>query len=141
NDFVTIVFNESGHNYKFDTIPSHFNYINIVISPHSQRHLSQPLNSPTNNTYTFYKVTMQRRTDMPEIGPITEFKMISASALSAFVLAIALHANIFSQVFLQSGGSKKVEYVTNWRDRLRQIKRLKERFKSTNNSNTNSGNV
>ncbi|RHZ88589.1 hypothetical protein Glove_22g105 [Diversispora epigaea] len=139
NDFVTIVFNESGHDYKFDTVPSHFNYINIVISPHSQRHLSELLNSPTNNT--FYKVTMQRRAEMPEIGPITEFKMISASVLSAFVLAIALHANIFSQVFLQSGGSKKVEYVTNWKDRLRQIKRLKERFKSTNNSNINSGNV
>lgn len=142
NDYVTIVFNESGRDYKFDTLPSHFNYVNIVISPHSQRHLSQSLDSSTNNACTFYKVIMQRRSDMPEIGPITEFKMISASALPAFVLTTALHANIFSQVFLQSGGSKNVEYVTNWKGRLRQIKRLKERFSTlANNSNTNSGNV
>ncbi|CAG8494595.1 15660_t:CDS:1 [Acaulospora morrowiae] len=134
NDYVTIVFNESGHDYRFDTLPSHFNYINIVISPHSRGDLSQPVNSTTRtNVDTFYKVVMQRRPDMPEIGPISEFKMISSSALPTFVLITALHANIFSQVFLQSGGSKNVEYVSNWRDRLRQIKRLKERFSTTAN--------
>ncbi|CAI2163456.1 15408_t:CDS:2 [Funneliformis geosporum] len=128
NDFVTIVFNNSGQEYAFDTLPSHFNFINIVISPHSHQDffISSLQSSKTNNN-SFFKVIMQRRSDMPEIGPITEFKMVSATALPAFVRQMALHANIFAQVFLQSGGSRNVEYVSNWKDRLRQIKRLKER--------------
>ncbi|CAG8459050.1 12710_t:CDS:2 [Funneliformis caledonium] len=128
NDFVTIVFNNSGQEYAFDTLPSHFNFINIVISPHSHQDffISSLQSSKTNNN-SFFKVIMQRRSDMPEIGPITEFKMVSAAALPAFVRQMALHANIFAQVFLQSGGSRNVEYVSNWKDRLRQIKRLKER--------------
>ncbi|RIA91816.1 hypothetical protein C1645_821536 [Glomus cerebriforme] len=146
NDFVTIVYNDSGHEYAFDTLPSHFNFINIVISPHSYHYSSnhfisslQPSrtnNNNNNNNNSFFKVIMQRRSDMPEIGP-AEFKMISASALSAFVRQLALHANIFAQVFLQSGGSRNVEYVSNWKDRLRQIKRIKERIGSASTgSNT-----
>jgi hypothetical protein len=145
NDFVTIVFNDSEHEYAFDTIPSHFNFINIVISPHSHQYSSQPFISclqssknDTNNNYndqnSFFKVTMQRRSDMPEIGP-AEFKMVSAAALPAFVRQIALHANIFAQVFLQSGGSRNIEYVSNWNDRLRQIKRLKERILTSTGRN------
>ena len=36
NDWVHIVFNESGSEYKFGTIPSQFNYCNVVISPASR---------------------------------------------------------------------------------------------------------
>ena len=36
NDWVHIVFNESGKEYKFGTIPSQFNYVNVCISPNSR---------------------------------------------------------------------------------------------------------
>lgn len=36
NDWVRIVWNESGREYNFDTIKTQFNFINIVISPNSR---------------------------------------------------------------------------------------------------------
>ncbi|KAG9294244.1 hypothetical protein G9A89_021603 [Geosiphon pyriformis] len=137
NDFVRIVYNDSGQEYAFDTVPAQFNFINIVISPHSDLSRSlqfsqnrEPVNNSDHNI--FFKVVMQCRKDMPETGPITEFKMISLAALPAFVRNIALHSNIFAQVFLQSGDSRGLEYVSNWRERLKQIKRLKERVLASN---------
>ncbi|CAG8689892.1 2683_t:CDS:1, partial [Cetraspora pellucida] len=126
NDYVTIVYNDSGHEYAFDTLPSHFNYINIVISPHSLKSQTE-----STNKSSYFKIQMQRRSDMPEIGPITEFKMVSSEALPAFARQTALHANIFAQIFQQSGGPRNMEYVSNWKDRLRQIKRFKERIISS----------
>lgn len=35
NDYVRIVFNDSGQDYRFDTISTAFQYCNIVISPHT----------------------------------------------------------------------------------------------------------
>ncbi|CAG8460668.1 4214_t:CDS:2 [Racocetra fulgida] len=107
NDYVTIVYNDSGHDQTEST-----------------------------NNSSYFKIQMQRRSDMPEIGPITEFKMISSESLPAFARQTALHANIFAQVFQQSGGPRNMEYVSNWKDRLRQIKRFKERIisSSTNGS-------
>ncbi|CAG8652148.1 1358_t:CDS:1, partial [Ambispora leptoticha] len=140
NDFVRIIYNDSGKEYAFDTIPGQFNFINIVISPLSYDSFLRQKSSPafTNDVggglnnleiNTFFKVQMQCLADMPETSSITEFKMVSLTALPAFVRNIALHANIFAQVFLQSGGKRgSVEYVSNWRERLRQIKRIKERI-------------
>ncbi|RIB15845.1 hypothetical protein C2G38_1971167 [Gigaspora rosea] len=137
NDYVTIVYNDSGLEYAFDTLPSHFNYINIVISPHSLRNQTES----TNNN-SFFKIQMQRRSDMPEIGPITEFKMVSSEGLPAFARQTALHANIFAQVFQKSGGQRNMEFVSNWKDRLRQIKRFKERIISSSiNGNGEKSNI
>ncbi|ORY04707.1 hypothetical protein K493DRAFT_296831 [Basidiobolus meristosporus CBS 931.73] len=122
NDFVSVVYNDSGKNYRFDTIPGQFNFVNIVIEPLFKEQLS------TAATDEHYKVYVQLRQDMPEISPISEFKILSAVSLPFFVRQIALHANIFAQVFLQSGGGGRMEYVSNWKERLRQIKRLKERM-------------
>jgi hypothetical protein len=134
NDYVTIVYNDSGMDYAFDTLPSQFNFINIVVSPHS---ISTEAISPTHALAgaenTFFKVEMQRRPDMPDIGPLHEPKLVSAQSLPAFVRQAAIHANIFAQVFWQSAGAKR-EYVTHWRERLRQIMRVKERMAGKINS-------
>lgn len=37
NDYVRIVYNESGQDYAFDTLRTQFNFINIVISPYATR--------------------------------------------------------------------------------------------------------
>ncbi|KAI9269839.1 hypothetical protein BY458DRAFT_533694 [Sporodiniella umbellata] len=134
NDYVTIVYNDSGLDYAFNTLPSQFNFINIVVSPHS---ISTEAVSPTHALAgaenTFFKVEMQRRPDMPDIGPLHEPKLVSAQSLPGFVRQAAIHANIFAQVFWQSAGAKR-EYVTHWRERLRQILRVKERLSSKSNS-------
>nr|CAG8641283.1 3604_t:CDS:2 [Entrophospora candida] len=137
NNYVTIVYNDSGDTYAFDTLPGHFNLINIVISPHSYQDLFESKMPSTSNHKLFYKVVMQRRSDMPEISPITEFKMISAVSLASFVREMALNANIFTQIFLKSRvGNRNAEYVSNWKGRLKQIKGVKERL-SKKNSTTN----
>ncbi|CAM0140599.1 Tuberous sclerosis 2-like protein [Umbelopsis sp. WA50703] len=154
NDYVTIVYNDSGKDYAFDTLPGQFNFINIVVSPHSEdsskvilgssedQRVStsaaanafaagqhpDPYTTSTGMDNTFFKVVMQRRPNMSEIGPLTEFKMVSSQTLPGFIRQMALHANVFSQVFLQSGAGGKHEYVSNWCERLRQINRIKERL-------------
>lgn len=159
NDFVHIVYNDSGKDYAFDTLPGQFNFINIVVSPHSEDSSKvilssrdellgpsasatnalgagqhpDPYTTSTGTDNTFFKVVMQRRANMSEIGPMAEFKMVSAQTLPGFIRQMALHANIFSQVFLQSGGGGRHEYVSHWVERLRQIRRIKERQPGANN--------
>ncbi|KAJ1652578.1 Tuberous sclerosis 2-like protein [Dispira simplex] len=190
NDYVRIIYNESGQAYRFDTIRCEFNFVNIVIEPltHNKprgqvgsipsaggdgdEHLSQPLSTtgitPTESKYNSvdlltstsdtstsgeddngwspydavrgtigmdgslasvpqYRVYLQRHPDMPQFSPITEPKVMSEDAIAPFVRQVAMHANIFTQVFLQSGVKNGTEYVSNWRERLRQIKTIKGR--------------
>ncbi|CAO3657279.1 unnamed protein product [Mucor hiemalis] len=128
NDYVSVVYNDSGADYVFDTLPSQFNFINIVVSPHSiSTEAVSPSHALTGTENTFFKVEMQRRPDMPDIGPISEPKLVSAKSLPGFVRLAAIHANIFAQVFWQSGTTGG-QYVSHWRERLKQIKRIKERI-------------
>ncbi|KAI7831510.1 hypothetical protein BC939DRAFT_525071 [Gamsiella multidivaricata] len=177
NDWVTIVFNESGADYDFGTISGQFNFMTLVVTPVSmasvtfteaasrisqQQHQrsgtdsnessSVSTNRPEDNISAFtstapvgaivsttttgvvqsfknvwFKVVMLRRPDMPEIGPLATPKIISASELARFTRQMALHANIYAQVYYQHL-QNSVEYVSNWQERLRQIKRVKERL-------------
>ncbi|KND02705.1 uncharacterized protein SPPG_01788 [Spizellomyces punctatus DAOM BR117] len=139
NDFVTIVWNESGKEYAFDTIPAQFNFVNIIIEP-AGRHKEDGITTPSNmhggqghhisdrcKTYQreFFKVVAKLRPDMPEIGPLSEPKLVTGASLAPFVRQSAVHTNIFSQIFLQSGNAN--HHTSNARERLRQIKRIKER--------------
>ncbi|KAI9248542.1 hypothetical protein BDA99DRAFT_576018 [Phascolomyces articulosus] len=143
NDFVTIVYNDSGKDYAFDTLPGQFNFCNIVITPHSISSFTSSSSSPPSTSLsqmsdsdnnTFFKVQMQRRPDMPEIGPISEPKLVSGQSLPHLVRQTALHANIFAQVFQSvSAGGGRHEYVSPWKERLRQIKRIRERVGGRSN--------
>jgi hypothetical protein len=149
NDYVSIVYNDSGLDYVFDTLPSQFNFINLVVSPHSiSTEAVSPSHALAGAENTFFKVEMQRRPDMPDIGPLSEPKLVSAQSLPGFVRQAAIHANIFAQVFWQSvGAGGKREYVSHWRERLRQIQRVKDRLASKSsgstplNVNDNSGKI
>ncbi|KAG0046329.1 Tuberous sclerosis 2-like protein [Gryganskiella cystojenkinii] len=201
NDWVTIVFNESGSDYDFGTISGQFNFMTIVVTPVSmasitsvanvsrvnQQHQQQQqqqlqrVNADNNNTdpsvmssntedpspltlapsavatgsnpttittgstgivqpskNVWFKVVMLRRPDMPEIGPLATPKIISASELARFTRQMALHANIYAQVYYQHLQSR-VEYVSNWQERLRQIKRVKERLSTSSAASATSG--
>jgi len=60
----------------------------------------------------------------PEISPASEVKMVSLKALPEFIRLVALNASVFSLVWQARGG----EYVSSWRARLREIKRLREKY-------------
>ncbi|GAA5962826.1 hypothetical protein JCM21900_004100 [Sporobolomyces salmonicolor] len=134
NDFIKVIWNDSGGEFAFDTLPGDFNFVNIVIQPHTPA--GNPWIGPgmTNNA-EFFKVSMQCRPGMPEVGPLGTFKMVTGSSLPSVVRQLALHSNIFAQIFLASvgfearqGTTQKIEYSSNWRKRLQQIKMLKKRI-------------
>lgn len=99
NDFVKVIYNNSGAEFRFDTLPGDFNFINIVIQPHTPA--GNPWVGPgmTSNA-EFFKVSMQRRPEMPEVGPLGSFQMVTGSSLPDVVRRLCLHANLFAQVWL-----------------------------------------
>ena len=88
NDFVNIVWNESGTPFNFHTFPSQFNYVYIVITPSSPSPSPRPAPSylpPHTTKHTYYKVAVLSAPNFPEISPASEPKVVSASSLPSFV--------------------------------------------------------
>lgn len=138
NDFIKVIFNDSGGEFAFDTLPGDFNFVNIVIQPHTPA--GNPWIGPgmSNNT-EFFKVSMQSRPGMPEVGPLGDFKMVTGASLPDLVRQLALHSNIFAQIFLASvgfetgraagtGGQHRIAFESNWKQRLKAVKLLKKRI-------------
>ncbi|KAF9238338.1 hypothetical protein BU15DRAFT_88402 [Melanogaster broomeanus] len=112
NDYVRIVWNDGGRPYRFDTLATQFQFVNIVIEPHS-----------TDNEY--FKVTVQRASGMKDFTPIGCFKLISAEKLPVLVRQLTLLADWFANVFERTEMDEmEVEVITNWRQRLQVVKRF-----------------
>ncbi|RPB20774.1 hypothetical protein L211DRAFT_491798 [Terfezia boudieri ATCC MYA-4762] len=124
NDFVNIIFNNSGIPYAFDTIPAQFNFVNIIISPEARAGFvtTRPKNY-SDVDKEFYRVELQCKPGIPAISPAAETKVISGKSLPAFVRNLALNASVFAHVHNEGGG----EHISMWRHRLRHINKLRER--------------
>lgn len=126
NDFVNIIFNDSGLPFKFDTFPSDFNYVNIVITPESRASFVATRQRTSNDVdESFYKVHVMSRPGFPEISPASEMKIVSLKALPDFIRLLALNASVFCLVWASRAGG---EYISPWRSRLREINRLREKY-------------
>ncbi|KAJ5109857.1 hypothetical protein N7532_002502 [Penicillium argentinense] len=125
NNFVTIVFNRSNLPFNFDTIPSEFNSINIVVTPSSQiaYDVSGVAKGQTDPAKQFYHVRVISKPGFPEVSPAATPKMVSGKNLASFVRILALNASVFSLVWNHKGG----EHMSSWRTRLREIKKVRER--------------
>jgi hypothetical protein len=121
NDYVSIIWNEAGMPYKQDTIPGQFNYVVIIIEP-----LADP--NARNYTDSMFRVTVSCQTDLPEQLKMDSSKLVLGSSLGAYIRQLAVHANMYCQV----ASSKDLGYISNARERLRQIKRIKNRNVSAN---------
>ncbi|PVH98031.1 hypothetical protein DM02DRAFT_616064 [Periconia macrospinosa] len=126
NDFVNIIFNDSGLPYDFDTFPSAFNYVHIVISPESQASfVDRRLDSDIEGKNRYYKVQVISKPGFPDISPAAEPKILAGKHIAGYCRLIAINACVFSQVwFIKDGGDS----VSSWRNRLREINRLRERY-------------
>lgn len=122
NDFVNIIWNESGQEFRFDTFPSQFNYVYIVITPSDSPSFLDMRRTP--GKY-YYKVQMLSAPGFPELSPASEPKVLSAGALAGFVRLLALNASVFSLVWSNRDGG---EHFSPWRNRLREIKRLRDKY-------------
>jgi len=148
NDFVNIIFNRSGKTFKFDTFPSQFNYVNVVIAPASKASKKEaeavwesqqmykeartpvpedPLSAeiPTYPAPKYYKVHVLTAPGFPSISPASDPKVISAAQLSSFVRLIGLNACVFAKAW--SSRNKDNEYPSSWRARLQEIRQLRDR--------------
>ncbi|XP_013385066.2 tuberin [Lingula anatina] len=129
NDYVTIVYNESGEDYQTGTIKCQFNFVNIVI---------QPLDHESN------AVTVRAKEDIAPIIGHQDTKIISDNHLSVFVRQMALHANLASLILMRQNTNPSDPYASNWLERLRQIKRIKSKIlqlQSTSNQNKRADSV
>ncbi|KAK9371352.1 hypothetical protein V1509DRAFT_661846 [Lipomyces kononenkoae] len=141
NNYVNIYWNESGKPFNFETIRSQFNFINIVISPHtkaastfspsSSSVASSLIGDPTDSPFDFYKVRVmvQPSVDASTVfsSPASHLKMVEKNSLPLFVRNLAFNADIFAVVWHARPDD---EYVSNWQYRLRQIRNLKDRINS-----------
>lgn len=126
NDFVNIIFNNSGLPFRFDTFPSDFNYVNIVITPESRASfVAKRCRSKADADSAFYKVQVMSGPGFPEISPAAEPKIVSLVALPGLIRLLALNASVFSLVWSNREGG---EHISSWRSRLREINRIRDRY-------------
>ncbi|OMJ25492.1 Tuberous sclerosis 2 protein-like protein [Smittium culicis] len=133
NDFVHIVFNESGDEYSLNTLASQFNFVQIIVTPGDISSKSPDLidefddsKKPIVRGERLYYVRTQISDELPPIGPAMYPKLVTLSALPGLVRIAAIHANIFVQVYLAIKKHAAREYVSTWRQRLRGIRRLRD---------------
>uniref|UniRef100_A0A4W4GN09 Tuberin n=1 Tax=Electrophorus electricus TaxID=8005 RepID=A0A4W4GN09_ELEEL len=111
NDFVVVVYNDSGEDYKLGTIKGQFNFVEVVIKPLD---------------YESNLVTLQCRKDLEGLVDTTVAKIVSDQNLPLLVRQMALHANMASLVH-QYRANPSDAYASKWLARLRHIKRIRTR--------------
>ncbi|KAK3075230.1 hypothetical protein LTS18_014072, partial [Coniosporium uncinatum] len=76
NDFVNIVWNNSGRPFKFDTFPSAFNYLYIVITPQARASFVETRHNPNQTAPDqYYRVQVLSQEGFPELSPAAETKI------------------------------------------------------------------
>lgn len=135
NDFVNIIFNNSGLPFKYDTFPSDFNYVNIVIAPESRLSFTAARDPRQEQLRKdpYYKVQVMSKPGFPEISPAADMKIISLRKLPEFIRLLAMNASVFSSVWANREGG---EHVSPWRNRLREINRLREKHAPKRSNST-----
>jgi tuberous sclerosis protein 2 len=111
NDFVTIVFNESGRPYQFGAIKGQFGYAEVVV---------EPLPAGFNRVSVAVCGGLEGRLSM-------EPALVSSLQLPTLARTKALQANFASLVHVSESSSLAEQHPNNWLCRLRQIRHIRER--------------
>ncbi|XP_076345380.1 TSC complex subunit tuberin isoform X3 [Tachypleus tridentatus] len=112
NNHVTIVFNESGEDYSMTTIKGQFVYACVIIQP---------------GDFNSNIITVKTKQELQEIIGHCDPHIVSDHSLSIYVRQLALHANLACSIF-KSTTSSSEPYISNWLERLRQLKRLRTKI-------------
>ena len=109
NDFVNIIWNESGCEYSLNTLQGQFNYVAIVITP-------LKLNK--------CKIQVLHKSDLNFYGPFVEPRILSVcDGLGSLIRTLAIHINIYCHIWTNN------QFTTSAKERLNQILRIKDRVK------------
>ncbi len=134
NDFVTIVYNNSeGGRYKMGTIKGQFIYACVVVTPLEEGsnrvfiECRPELDEPLGHVKVNKELLKALQTLLSFYFHSTqEPKIVSDRNLAILVRQLALHCNLAAQI-QQTLGSGRDPYSSNWLERLRQIKRIREK--------------
>lgn len=107
NDFVTIVYNESGEDYSLGTIKSQLTSACVIICPED---------------FGLNVVTVKLKSEITEFGH-TEPHIVSDESLAIFVRQLAVHANLISMITVYKERNLD-PYFSTWLERLKKIKQL-----------------
>ncbi|XP_069065851.1 tuberin isoform X3 [Pleurodeles waltl] len=113
NNFVNMIYNDSGEFFKLGTIKGQFNFVDVVI---------QPLDFETN------LVQLQCRKDMEGLVDTSIARIVSDKNLPFLARQMALHSNMASQVHHSRSNPSEI-YPSKWIARLRHIKKLRPRIR------------
>ncbi|KAL7732977.1 hypothetical protein ACLKA6_002787 [Drosophila palustris] len=111
NDFVKIIYNESGEEYNLTTISGHFNYACVIV---------EPLELNSNRVY------VKARSDISKFVSHPEPRIVSDRSAPLLARQMALHANLASLVY--QSVQQDNPYASNWLERLRKLKRLRSQL-------------
>ncbi|CAG9863119.1 unnamed protein product [Phyllotreta striolata] len=112
NNFVTIVYNESGEEFNISTIKGQLTFASIVI---------QPLDLGLNRVVTKVK------DDVAHLITSCEPKLVSDQNVGVLARQMALHANMASLVIKSLRNPASDPYASNWLERLRKIKSIRNK--------------
>jgi len=112
NDYVAIVYNESGHPYTMGTVKGQFIYAVILV---------EPLDFQSNRISVLAKAELEA-----DLGHLANSRVVSDQNLARITRQIALHCGLAAVIF-DKGKRSKDPYASNWLERLRHIKRLKDK--------------
>ncbi|XP_072397243.1 tuberin [Diabrotica undecimpunctata] len=111
NNFVTIIYNESGEDVNMSTFKGQFTFACIII---------QPLDMGIN------RVTVKVKEELSNLIASSEPKLVSDQNVGIFARQIALHTNMAS-IVTKSLKHPNEPAASNWIERLRQIKKIRNR--------------
>ena len=106
NNFVNILWNESGIEYSMGTLEGQFNFVAIVIQPLSKKE---------------FTVKVLTRKDIPNHFLFSEPRSVSLKCLGSIIRTLAIHCDTFSQMWIN-------RFVSSPKERLTQIYRLRDRL-------------
>ncbi|XP_073996859.1 TSC complex subunit tuberin isoform X2 [Rhodnius prolixus] len=124
NNYVTIVYNDSGEDYNFNTLKAQFNYAVVVV---------EPLEHGTN------QVVVKAKEDLVQQICHTEYKVISDQSVAILARQLALHSNLASMISSQKNHRAREPYASNWLERLRLIKRIHTKLQQEQQGSGGSG--
>ncbi|EFI26920.1 tuberin [Coprinopsis cinerea okayama7 len=136
NDYVRIIWNDSGLPYAFDTLKTAFQFVNIIIEPHSVGTICAFSNDAHENEY--FRVIVQTAEGMTECTPVGQFKIVSAVNLPHIVRHLCIFADCFTSIFSSTDhDTLRVEIKSNWNSRLDSMERFRKNVLSLQQQNSN----
>ncbi|ODQ66725.1 hypothetical protein NADFUDRAFT_69849 [Nadsonia fulvescens var. elongata DSM 6958] len=137
NNYINLYFNESGLPFDFNVVKSQFNFINIVVTPHTLsmtkshslvdegleiKHAKRNKSEDEELSTRRYKVRAYRKAGVPAIFATCHMKIVSEEKLPDFIRNLVLIASKFATVWHTDG-----KYISSWTYRHQQINTLKQK--------------